>query len=325
MAVRRLSDDDIDVAVLFVELRSAQPDPVGSLVDAGLEVELVAVPRAHDVGHALVIGLRPDSTVVGDRLAHALVDPALADRALPVRALVVPGHEPPVDLEHAHLDAVTRHDPAVAVVELVGAAHEVRLRHVRSVILWLPCIARRISVATIGEAGGSFQLLLELDVGRFDHGGPSLDLGMHLRRELVRAATNAGAREILQTRLEIVRRCDPPGRRLELLDDRHRVATGAIRANQVPATTSGTPASASVGTSGRTGMREGTVTASARRLPVATCGTAAGVSTKAKAVCPLSRLVMDSLLLRYEMAVPGAPVLSLKCSIGSVNTGDGVG
>src|SRR5262245_51045134 len=103
------------------------------------------------------------------------------------------------------------------------------------------------------------------------------------------------------------------------------VATGAIRANQVPATTSGTPASASVGTSGRTGMREGTVTASARRLPVATCGTAAGVSTKAKAVCPLSRLVMDSLLLRYEMAVPGAPVLSLKCSIGSVNTGDGVG
>ena len=76
------------------------------------------------------------------------------------------------------------------------------------------------------------------------------------------------------------------------------VPAGAIRANQVPATTSATPASASVGTSGRSGMRVGTVTASARRLPVATCGMAAGVSTNANAVCPLSRLVIDSLLLR---------------------------
>ena len=40
-------------------------------------------------------------------------------------------------------------------------------------------------------------------------------------------------------------------------------------------------------------MRVGTVTASARRLPVATWGTAAGVSTNANAVCPLSRLVIE--------------------------------
>ena len=36
-----------------------------------------------------------------------------------VRALVVPGDELAVDLEHADLGAVARHDPAVAVLELV--------------------------------------------------------------------------------------------------------------------------------------------------------------------------------------------------------------
>ena len=45
------------------------------------------------------------------------------------------------------------------------------------------------------------------------------------------------------------------------------VPAGAISASQVPPTTSGTPASASVGTLGSSGMRVGIVTASARRLP----------------------------------------------------------
>ena len=76
------------------------------------------------------------------------------------------------------------------------------------------------------------------------------------------------------------------------------VPAGAINASQVPPMTSGTPASARVGTSGSSGMRVGMVTASARRLPAGTCGTTAGVSTNPKAVCPLSRLVTDSLLLR---------------------------
>src|SRR5262245_46859734 len=236
--MRRSSDDDIDVAVLLIELRRAQPEPVGSLVDAGLEVELVAVPRAHDVGRALVVGERPDRAVVGDRLAHALVDPALADRALPVRALVVPGHEPPVDLEHAHLDAVAGHGPAVAVFELVGAAYEVGLRHVRSVIRWRSGsgpgppsqpLARSAGVvrtiahvpekwepvfreghAQTKEARGGFQSLFELDVGRLDDRGPPLHFGMHPRRELVRAATDAGARQTFHAVLEILRCCDLP-------------------------------------------------------------------------------------------------------------------
>ena len=76
------------------------------------------------------------------------------------------------------------------------------------------------------------------------------------------------------------------------------VAAGEVRPNHVSTSDSLMPSSESVGTSGRAGMRDGTVTANARTLPVAACGTATGVSTKAKAVCPLSRLVMDSLLLR---------------------------
>src|SRR5262249_12535207 len=103
------------------------------------------------------------------------------------------------------------------------------------------------------------------------------------------------------------------------------VPAGASSQNPVPASTSGTPASAKAGPPGKAGRRDGAVTASDRRLPMLTCGTETGVSTKPNAVCPLSRLVMDSLLLRYEIAVAGAPVLILKCSIGSVNTGEGVG
>jgi len=76
------------------------------------------------------------------------------------------------------------------------------------------------------------------------------------------------------------------------------VPAGAISANQVCATTSSTPASASVGTFGRSDRRGGTVRASGRRLPETICGMTAGASTKPKEVCPPSRLVIDSLLLR---------------------------
>src|SRR5215208_6824946 len=80
-AGRSFSDDDIDIAVLLLELGLAQFDLVVALVGAGLEVELVAVPRADDVGDILVVGERADRTIAGDRLQHPLVDAALADRA----------------------------------------------------------------------------------------------------------------------------------------------------------------------------------------------------------------------------------------------------
>ena len=47
-------DDDIDVAVLLLELGGAQAHLVKALVDAGLQIELVAVLGAYDVGHVLV-------------------------------------------------------------------------------------------------------------------------------------------------------------------------------------------------------------------------------------------------------------------------------
>src|SRR5258706_601650 len=86
-AGRSFSDDDIDIAVLLLELHLAQFDLVVALVDAGLEVELVAMPRADNVGDVLVVSERPDRAVAGDRLQHALVDAALADRARTMRTL----------------------------------------------------------------------------------------------------------------------------------------------------------------------------------------------------------------------------------------------
>src|SRR5258708_3293784 len=49
------SDDDIDIAVPLFELGLAQLDLVVALVGAGLQIELVAVPRADDVGDVLVV------------------------------------------------------------------------------------------------------------------------------------------------------------------------------------------------------------------------------------------------------------------------------
>src|SRR5215212_11686899 len=69
-AGRSFSDDDIDVAVLLLELGLAQLDLVVALVGAGLEVELVAVPRADDVGDVLVVGELAHRAVAGDRLQH---------------------------------------------------------------------------------------------------------------------------------------------------------------------------------------------------------------------------------------------------------------
>src|SRR2546423_1705628 len=85
------SDDDIDIAVLLLELGFAQLDLVVALIGAGLEIELVAVPRADDIGDVVVVGEFADRAVTGDRLDDAFVDAALAHGSRTMRTFVVPG------------------------------------------------------------------------------------------------------------------------------------------------------------------------------------------------------------------------------------------
>ena len=88
-----------------------------------------------------------------------------------------------------------------------------------------------------------------------------------------------------------------PARRLELFDDRHRRA-GRRHHGQISSAEhvrhAGFGERRHVGKFGdarcsRHGQRP--------QMPLPSCGTAIGVSTNAKAVCPPSRLVINSLLL----------------------------
>src|ERR1700682_6203339 len=92
---------------------------------AGLQVELPAVPRADDVLFLVVILQHPGVAVVVERLLDPAVDAALADRALQMGALVVPGDQLAIDLEHADLGSVAGDHLATAVVELVEAPYHV--------------------------------------------------------------------------------------------------------------------------------------------------------------------------------------------------------
>ena len=62
------------------------------------------------------------------------------------------------------------------------------------------------------------------------------------------------------------------------------VPAGANIANQAICSAAGSPASATVGTSGSAGMRFGVVTAIARTRPSFTIGTAAGAANTKKCV-----------------------------------------
>src|ERR1700761_2722119 len=65
---RSASDADIDFSIANDEVGLAQAKARRTLVVAGLDRELVAVPRADDLALALVISLRAHGLVGGDRL-----------------------------------------------------------------------------------------------------------------------------------------------------------------------------------------------------------------------------------------------------------------
>src|ERR1700704_2216980 len=98
-----------------LELGAAQRLGRAAGMPSGLQVELVPVPGADDVRLVLVELEHPGPLLAVDRLDDPLVDAPLADRSLPMRALIVPGDEFAIDLEHTDLDAVARHDLSAAL------------------------------------------------------------------------------------------------------------------------------------------------------------------------------------------------------------------
>src|ERR1700687_5113586 len=113
-----------------LELGRAQAVGRAAGMAAGLQAEFVAVPGTHDVGLVLVELQHPRALLTVDRLDDPLVDAPLADRTLPMGALIVPGHELAIDLEHADLGAVAGHHLAAAFGELLDLPDRVRLHYV---------------------------------------------------------------------------------------------------------------------------------------------------------------------------------------------------
>src|ERR1700722_5437425 len=92
---------------------------------AGLEAEFPAVPRADDVLFALAVLQHAGMSVGVDRFLDLAVDAALAHRSLQVGALVVPGDQLAVDLEHADLGPIAGNHLATAFRKLVEAPYDV--------------------------------------------------------------------------------------------------------------------------------------------------------------------------------------------------------
>src|SRR5579862_3768899 len=84
---------DKDLAVADLDLDRLQPYGGVARVAAGLEIELVAMPRANDVAPAGEA--RAEALHLGrQQLLDAVEDLALADRAAGMRARVLVRHDP---------------------------------------------------------------------------------------------------------------------------------------------------------------------------------------------------------------------------------------
>src|SRR5215472_5356791 len=116
--------DDINVVSLLHHLVAPQLEPAVGDAFAGLDVVLVAVPGADEVG----LGVREVEALRGlvghDALFDLGDDQPLAGRAALVQAVIAVGVEFAAVLEHADLGVAHEHDPAVAVLELRRLANE---------------------------------------------------------------------------------------------------------------------------------------------------------------------------------------------------------
>src|SRR5262245_2046999 len=119
---RTLRDDENVVAAPHdVEFLQTQP-PVADAF-AGLELELVAVPRADEM-HLVGEGLALIGAVGRDHVDHAVDHDALAGRPAGMDAYVAVGEIRPILVEHADLGVAGNHDAAVAVLHLGRLGNE---------------------------------------------------------------------------------------------------------------------------------------------------------------------------------------------------------
>ena len=92
------------------------------------------------------------------------------------------------------------------------------------------------------------------------------------------------------------------------------VAAGASTPYQVVTSKSASPASATVGTSGRALERCGATSASARSLPALMCGAAAGMPMNTRCTLPLSTSCIARFTPLYGMCTRLVPATRLKSS-----------
>src|SRR5947209_19938938 len=93
-----------------LELGAAQHMGGAAGMPPGLQAELIAVPGTDDVLLAVVELQHARALLAVDRLHHPLVDASLADRALPMGALTVPGDHLAIDHESAGFGSLAGHD-----------------------------------------------------------------------------------------------------------------------------------------------------------------------------------------------------------------------
>src|SRR5437660_10193478 len=112
-----LGDADVDLPAAHGDLDRREPHARVARMAAGLQVELEAVPRTHEV--ARVREAQAGAAHVGrERLLDLVIDLALAHRAAGVRAHVLIREDFLAEAEHADLYAVDGKDAIVAVIEL---------------------------------------------------------------------------------------------------------------------------------------------------------------------------------------------------------------
>src|SRR5262245_50205833 len=130
-----MSDDDIDASLALHHLVALELEARVGRAFAGEQLVFPAVPGAHDVRVAVIVGLPEIRLVGGQQFDHLALDHALAGRATLMQAIVtvgVIGAGVPVD---ADLEPVLADDTDVAIAHFHVLTYE-NLRHSSPAPCW---------------------------------------------------------------------------------------------------------------------------------------------------------------------------------------------
>src|SRR5262252_1016436 len=149
------SDNDIDMPVGDLELGLAQGEAFATGMATGLQIEFPAMPRTDDVLAVRVVLQHPGLAVVVHRLAHPMVDAALAHRPTAMGALIVPGDQLAIDIEDADFSAIAGNYAPLALRQFADPPDHERLH--RSFLISVnvvACSTSRCAVSTGLRLGG---------------------------------------------------------------------------------------------------------------------------------------------------------------------------